>query len=137
MCVLIIEGNLPNGAIEDGLDIQVQLNGKTTDSDFILKNSGKGEHFPGGPECMYCGKTVPALVRWHETASITSEMLVEILQTLDEMELIPQVESSAKPLILLNEHNSSRLEMPFLKYVNTPDDHWIACIGVPYGTVLG
>jgi len=26
--------------------------------------------------------------------------------------------------------------MPFLKYVNTPEDHWIACIGVPYGTAL-
>ena len=135
MCVLILEGKLPNGAIEAGVDIQVKPNGKTTDSDFILKNSGKGKHYPGGPECVYRGKTVPALVQWHESASITSEILVEMLQTLDEMALIPRVESNSKPLILLDGHKS-RLEMPFLKYVNTPADHWIACIGVPYGTAL-
>ena len=26
--------------------------------------------------------------------------------------------------------------MPFLKYINTPTDHWVVCIGVPYGTAL-
>ena len=26
--------------------------------------------------------------------------------------------------------------MSFLKYVNTPKDHWVDCIGVPYGTAL-
>ena len=26
--------------------------------------------------------------------------------------------------------------MPFLKYINTPEDNWIACIGVPYSTAL-
>ncbi len=96
MCVLIIEGKLPNGAIEAGIDIQVQPNGQTTDSDFILKNSGKGKHFSGGPECVCRGKTVTALVRWHESASITSEIVVEMLQTLDEMELIPRVQSEIR-----------------------------------------
>ena len=31
MCVLIVEGKLPNGAIEAGVDIQVQPTGKSTD----------------------------------------------------------------------------------------------------------
>ena len=40
-----------------------------------------------------------------------------------------------KSFILLDGHRS-RLEMPFLRYVNHPEDHWVACIGVPYGTAL-
>ena len=134
MCVLILEGKLPNGSIEAGIDITVHPDGTTTDSDFIIKNCGKGKYFPGGPECIYRGKTVPALIRWHESGSITSNILVEMLRTLDEMDLIPR-EDNVKPFILLDGHGS-RLEMPFLKYVNTPEDHWVACIGVPYGTAL-
>ena len=57
-----------------------------------------------------------------------------MLQTIDEMELINQ-NNDVKPLILFDGHRS-QLELPFLKYVNTPQDHWIACIGVPYGTAL-
>ena len=90
MCVLIIEGKVPNGAIEAGIDIEVQPEGQPSDEDFIIKNSGKGKYFPGGPECVYRGKTVPALVRWHESACITSEILVDMLKTLDEMNIIPQ-----------------------------------------------
>ena len=134
MYLLIIEGKLPNGAIEADIDIQIQPEGTTTDHDFILKNSGKGKYFPGGPECVYHGKKVPALVRWQENASITSEILVDMLQTLDQMDAIPRSDN-AKPFILLDGH-CSRLEMPFWKYVNTPADNWIACIGVPYGTAL-
>ena len=43
--------------------------------------------------------------------------------------------NDVKPVILLDGHRK-RLELPFLKYVNTPEDHWIACIGVPYVDVL-
>ena len=32
--------------------------------------------------------------------------------------------------------HSSRLEFPFLQYINNPKDHWVTCIGVPYGTAL-
>ncbi len=62
MCELIIEGKLPNGAIESGVDIRIQPNGKSTDADYIIKNSGPGKYFPGGPECLYRGKKIPALV---------------------------------------------------------------------------
>ena len=58
MCVTIIEGKLPNREIEAGVNIRVQPNGKLTDSDFILKNSGKKKHFLGGPECTSSGPMV-------------------------------------------------------------------------------
>jgi len=39
------------------------------------------------------------------------------------------------PFFLLDGHQS-RIELPFLEYVNHPDHPWCACIGVPYGTDL-
>ena len=41
MYLLIIEGKLPNGAIEADIDMPIQPEGATSDHDFILKNSGK------------------------------------------------------------------------------------------------
>ena len=55
--------------------------------------------------------------------------VAEMLQTLDEMDLIP-CEDNIKPFISLDGHRS-RLEMSFLRYINTAEDHWIACIDVP------
>jgi len=134
MCVIIIEGTRPNASIEAGIDITIQPKGDPNDPDFILKNSGKGCYLPGGPECWYKGKKVPALVRWHESGSITSQILVEILKTLDLYNLFPR-NDGVKPFLLLDGHGS-RLELPFLQYINNPADHWIVCIGVPYGTSL-
>ena len=59
-----------------------------------------------------------------------------MLQTLDEMNIIPRSkEKTVKQFVLLDGH-CSQLEMPFLRYFNNPEDQWIAYIGVPYGTVL-
>ena len=88
ICILIFEGKLPNRAIESGFDITINRYGKKTDEDFIIRNSGAGKYFPGGSECLYCSKEVPALVCWHESASIASDILVDILKTLDQLELI-------------------------------------------------
>ena len=134
MCIIILEGKRPNGSIEAGIDITIQPKGAPSDHDFILKNSGPGCYYPGGPECWYRGKKVPALVRWHESGSITSEILVDILKTIDSYELFPR-NDGVKPFLLLDGHGS-RLELPFLNYINNPADHWIVCIGVPYGTSL-
>jgi len=134
MCILILEGKNPKGNIEAGIDISVSPVGDNQDSNFILSNSGPGKYFPGGPECLFRGKKVPAFIRWHESASITTQILVEALQTLDSYDLFPRTEK-VKPFLMLDGHKS-RLELPFLRYINTPKDHWVVCIGVPYGTAL-
>ena len=41
MCVLIIEGKVPNGTIEAGGDIEVRPEGQSSDENFIIQNSGK------------------------------------------------------------------------------------------------
>ena len=134
MCILILEGKHPKGNIEAGIDITVTPDGDNTDPNFILHNSGPGKYYPGGPECTFKGKRVPAFIRWHDSASITTEILVDALTTLDSYDLFPRTDT-VKPFLMLDGHKS-RLELPFLHYINTPRDHWVVCIGVPYGTAL-
>jgi len=58
-----------------------------------------------------------------------------MLATLDVLNVIPRDDNNAKPFFLIDGHNS-RLQLPFLEYINTPKDHWVVCLGVPYGTAL-
>ena len=134
MCIIILEGKYPKGHIEAGIDISVTPTGDNTKPEFILNNSGPGKYYPGGPECTFKGKKVPAFIRWHESASITTQILVEALTTLDSYQLFHRT-NTVKPFLMLDGHKS-RLELPFLQYINTPRDHWVVCIGVPYGTAL-
>ena len=135
MCILIIAAKTKDLSVETGIDITITPDGDAEDSDnFFFNNSGPGKYFPGPPTCKFRGKEIPALVRWNESGTITSEILVEVLSTLDVMNVIPR-DSKKKPFLLLDGHQS-RLEIPFLEYINTPEDHWVVCLGVPYGTAL-
>ena len=46
MCVIIIEGKLPNGSIEAGIDNTVTPKGSIDDDDFIFKNRWNGCYYP-------------------------------------------------------------------------------------------
>ena len=39
------------------------------------------------------------------------------------------------PALIVDGHGS-RLELPFVRYINDPNHTWVCCIGVPYGTAL-
>jgi len=52
---------------------------------------------------------------------------------MDDLKLFPRDDPSVKPFLLLDGHGS-RLELPFLSYVNNEEHPWVVCIGVPYGT---
>ena len=135
MCILIIAQKVKDLSIETGIDITVDPIGDPKDGDhYFFNNSGPGKYFPGPPTCTFRGKEVPALVRWNESGNITSDILIEALSTLDVMKVIPR-NDNVKPFLLLDGHGS-RLELPFLNYINTPEDHWVVCLGVPYGTAL-
>jgi hypothetical protein len=125
MCIIIIEGKKPKGSIEAGIDINVNPIGEPTDKKIIWNNSGTGKYYPGGSVCYFRGKKIPPFVRWHETGSITSAYLKEALSTLDYLEVFDRKEGGVSPFLLLDGH-LSRLEMPFLKYISDPKDHWIA-----------
>jgi hypothetical protein len=116
-----------------GIDIFADVIGKETDEEYIANNSGQGKRFPMGPTCFFRGKEVPCVVANTENGSITSELLASFLEHMDKLELFPRTDPNVKPFLLLDGHGS-RLELPFLKYINTEAHQWVVCIGVPYGT---
>ena len=75
---------------------------------------------------------MPCIVSNTDSGSITSELLVSFLKKMEELDLFPRTDG-LKPFLLLDGHGS-RLELPFLQYINSPNHEWVVCIGVPYGT---
>jgi hypothetical protein len=72
------------------------------------------------------------MVACNESGGISMEILVQFLKHMDKLNIFPR-QDGLKPFLLLDGHGS-RLELPFLKYVNDPGHPWVVCIGVPYGT---
>ena len=132
MCGIIIEGSKIRSDIVTGMDIFAKKIGEESDDDFIQKNTGPGKLFPCGPKCTYRGIEVPCMVACSESGSISSEILVQFLTQMDQLNLFPR-DDGLKPFLLLDGHGS-RLELPFLTYVNDENHPWVVCIGVPYGT---
>ena len=97
MCILIIQGKQKDLSVETGTDITVNPEGDPKDGNsYFLNNSGPGKYFPGPPKCRFRGKDILALVRWNESGSITSEILVEAISTLDIMDIISR-DNGKKP----------------------------------------
>ena len=134
MCCIIFAGLRENALCETGLDLTAEIIGETSDDDFLEKNTGKGKAFPGGPTCHFNGKVVPCFCRWSEKGSITTEILRDILATLDILEVYPRT-GGRIPCVLLDGHGS-RFGLPFLEYITNPLHEWCILIGVPYGTTL-
>ena len=134
LCVLVLQGKKPNLSVETGIDIRIKPDGNPNDVTFFFKNSGERKFFPGAPVCQFHGKKILALSRWNESATMTSNILVDVLKTLDCLDVVKRV-GKKRPFLLIDGHKS-RLEMLFLQYINTPVDHWVVCLGVPYGTAL-
>ena len=136
MFVLILKGTSEDGSVEVGLDEFAQIEGKKEDSDFIIKNSGPGKMFPGGPQCTYRGKHIPCLVRWSEKGSMTPSILRDVLSELDRNNLFPLSDNPYIRLFTLFYGHGSRIERDFLTYINSNPHLWVVCISVPYGTSI-
>ena len=63
LCIIILQGKQPKPDIETGVDILVSPIGDTSDPKFFEKNYGPGKYMPGGPECNFNGKEIPAMIR--------------------------------------------------------------------------
>ena len=134
MCVVIFAGLRRNPQYEMGVDPRVEPVGNIDDEDYVLKNMGKGKLFPGGPSCTYRGKHIPCMCAWSPKGSMTSDILRDIVKTLDTLDIFDR-STGIKPVLLLDGHGS-RMELPFLQYINNPLHLWSALIGVPYGTSM-
>ena len=134
MCCIIFAGLRENALCETGLDLEAEIIGETSDDNFLEKNTGKGKAFPGGPTCHFNGKVVPCFCHWSEKGSNTTEILRDILATLDILEVYPRT-GGRIPWVLLDGYGS-RFGLPFLEYICDPLYEWCIVIGVPYGTAL-
>jgi hypothetical protein len=115
-----------------GLDVTKDVfTGETLAETYDLNNES-GVSI-GGPKCTFNGKVLPCFVCTSPNASITSELLVTMLQTIDKSGVFPRSEELGMPFLLIDGHHS-RTRLPFLNYVNNESNLWKACIGVPYAT---
>jgi len=81
-------------------------------------------------------RKIPCLTLWSKKGGITSEILINVLRTLDETQIFDEDrENGVKPLMLVDGHGS-RFELPFLRYISNDTHEWTVVIGVPYGIAL-
>ena len=130
MCAIIFAGSYTTQKLQLGTDIQAPL---VDGEESVRGNYGAGKRYPGGPSCSFRGKIVPPFICCSPKGGITSELLKQMLQRMDELELFPRTLGGPIPFIQLDGHGS-RLQLPFLRYILTPATEWRACIGVPNGT---
>mmetsp|Transcript_25354 Transcript_25354/g.42135 ORF Transcript_25354/g.42135 Transcript_25354/m.42135 type:complete len:173 (+) Transcript_25354:316-834(+) len=120
---------------EQQLGIDIQCTTKAGDNFSMRSNHGPGKRHPGGPTCIFRGKEVPAFVCCTTKGGISSELLMQMLKRMDNLDLFPRVPDGPLPFLLLDGHGS-RLQLPFLKYINDPSHIWKVCLGLPNGTAL-
>jgi hypothetical protein len=136
MCAVIFKSEKDISKIpinwKTGIDITKQLFDGKDSYDVIRNNSQPGGAMCGGPVCTFKGIQVPCFMGTSPNASITGELLTEMLAFMDARKLFER-DTGNSPFLLLDGHHS-RLNLSFLEYISNPDHLWRVCIGVPYGT---
>ena len=130
MCGIIFKGDSLTPEERLGFDIFAPV---VEPADCVSSNFGPGKRFPGPPKCVVRGVEVPAYVACSEKGSITSTILKGMLERLDSLNIFPRGPDKPLPFLLVDGHGS-RLELPFIEYINDPAHKWKVCLGLPYGT---
>ena len=102
---------------------------------FESENYGKDKVFHWPPKCHFRGEDAPCYIVFSPKGSITSQILTGILHHVDKIGIFQRGENNPTRFLLLDGH-SSGLEVPFLSYVNNPEEKWVVCFGVPNGTSI-
>lgn len=119
-----------------GMDQFVDIEGLASEEDFFDKNSGEEKLYPGGPMCTFKGVEVPCMCWWTPKGSVDSSILLDIVKTLDILNVFKtERKEGMKPMLLVDAHGSM-FNLTFLEYINTPETERCVCIDVPYGTSL-
>jgi hypothetical protein len=96
-------------------------------------SKGLDKIYPYRPICKYKGHEVPTFVTCSQSASMTTEILTDILKHIDRH--VPFDRSERCPFLLLDGHHS-RFGLEFLTYIRNPQHKWTVCLGCPYATHL-
>jgi hypothetical protein len=139
LCVIILKSEKPVEEIpiswKWGIDITKNVdNNGTCQAELFDQNCGEDKIICGGPKCTFQGKDLPCFIGTSPKASITSQMLADILKFLDGIGLYDRT-TGKTPFLLVDGHHS-RFGLPFLDYIFDNDHPWMVSIGVPYGTHL-
>ena len=91
MCAIIVKSTKESCKLPirwtEGIDIRKNpIDGSTT-VEILERNCGEDGAMSGGPTCLYNGKTVPAFICSSPNASITSQLLADMLARLDHVSL--------------------------------------------------
>ncbi len=92
-----------------------------------MKNSRTGKYFPDGPVYHVKGKEIPPLVQLNKSGSITSEILADVLKSLNALKVYRRTDGHPKPFLQVDGH-LSRLQLPLFIYINEPEDNWVVCL---------
>jgi hypothetical protein len=128
MCIIIFAAEELTFEQRMGHDIRAPFHG----TESLRENTGPGKRFPGAPKCMFRGKEVEALIACSPKGSITSEILKQAFERLDKLGIYERTPNLI-PFSLFDAHDS-RLQTPFLGYINDESHLWKSCIGLPNGT---
>ena len=137
LCVIILksEQNVKDIPLnwKWGIDITktADVTGKCS-AELFEDNCSEDGVICGGPKCTFRGKELPCFIGSSKKASITSQMLADILAYIDEIGLYDR-STGKKPFLLIDGHHS-RFGLPFLDYIFDEANPWLVSIGVPYGT---
>ena len=74
--------------------------------EFLKKNLGPDKSMRGGPTCSFRGKNIPCFVGASPNASITSNLLMQMLKHMDNQGLWRQEDKSESVFLLLDGHHS-------------------------------
>ncbi|KAI2506247.1 hypothetical protein MHU86_8182 [Fragilaria crotonensis] len=129
MCAIIFASKKLHESWVFGFDASATWVGDDKD---LQGNAGMGKPLPMGPTCNVNGIEVPTFCCSSESGSITGDLLVAMLTSIDKLGVFDRSDGVA-PFLLLDGHGS-RFDLKFLRYINTNTTKWNACIGVPYGT---
>ena len=132
MCAVIFASQTLT--VEERLGIDIFPPSLTETGTTLFGNYGKGRYSPGGPTCIYRGCKIPCYVTATPKGSITSEVPRNMLKRIDQTGVFLRLPGPTSFLPL--DGNGSRIELPFISYVNDPMHKWVVCIGVPNGTSL-
>ena len=115
-----------------GIDITKVKGSSESTVDVFEANLEEDGAMSGGPKCRINGVDVPCFVCTSPKNSITTELLIKMLDYIDTLGVYER-HPNDYPFLMLDGHHS-RTCFEFTDYVNTPIHKWGACIGVPYGT---
>jgi hypothetical protein len=109
VCIVIFQGKSAKvpGNWAGGINIQVEpTRGENSKICTDKSNFGKGKFVPKGPMFLFRGKEIPCLTYITESGRINCKILVDVLQTLDELDVSPRVPGGPVPFLIIDGHES-------------------------------